>query len=101
MDVLHRLFGRGEHTSDATPAERLADLKRKYAPMLFRLEQEALDLETEIEGETLIVRGTVPAQRVADDLRRMAQQIDENGLDLEWHIEVDDLRWPFAHGRRP
>jgi hypothetical protein len=100
MDVLHRLFGRGEHTSDASPAERLDALRRKYAALLFRLEQEALDLETEIEGETLLVRGTVAAQHLSDEARRLAHQIDENGLDLELHLTVDDGQWPFASARR-
>jgi hypothetical protein len=98
MDVLHRLFGRGEHTSDLSPAERLDALRRKYAPMLFRLEQEALDLETEIEGEALVVRGTVVSELARDEIRRLAAQIDENGLDLDLHLAVDDDRWPFPRG---
>lgn len=96
MDVIHRLFGRGEHTSVASPQERLDALRRKYAIVLFRLEQESLDLETDIEGETLVVRGTVSAEHVRDEVRRLAAQIDENGLDLELHLEVDDGLWPFC-----
>jgi hypothetical protein len=88
MDVLHRLFGRGEHTSDATPAERLDALKRKYSIVLFRLEQESLDLETEVQGETLLVRGTVPSERVRREIESLAARIDENGLDLELHLDV-------------
>ena len=100
MDVIHRLIGRGEHTSDASPAERLDALRRKYAALLFRLEQEALDLETDIEGEVLIVRAAVKSERVRDEVGRLAAQIDENGLDLELHTEVDEGLWPFTAAGR-
>lgn len=95
MDVLHRLFGRGEHTSDASPAERLDALKHKYACVLFRLEQETLDLETKIQGETLVVRGTVRSRVIRDEVERLAHQVDENGMDLDLHLEVDDELWPY------
>jgi hypothetical protein len=93
MDLIHRLIGRGEHTSDASPAERLEELRRKYAAVLFRLEQEAMNLETDIEGEVVVVRATVSSDRVRDEVGQIAHQIDENGLDLELHLEVDDRAW--------